>query len=236
MGPVTHHWLDSTHVTFGVLTVGVHNQRWKAEASVFNGREPDESRVDLDLGAFDSIAARLTYLPTERLALQVSAARLHEAWTDFPFPDQPPATRVTASAVYHRPLGASGLWATTVAFGANHARETVSGGVLEATTGAALLESSIKFSDRHTVFGRGETGGMPAHHLHAHEYSGSVVSIGKVQLGYVRHLGATKGVRPGIGGTVSLSFLPAELAPRYSGRTAPGFGLFFSLQAARHQM
>ena len=79
---MTHHWLDSTHVTFGVITVGVHDQRWKVEFSAFNGREPDESRVDLDLGSFDSIAGRLSFLPTERLSLQVSAARLREASTD----------------------------------------------------------------------------------------------------------------------------------------------------------
>ena len=77
---------------------------------------------------------------------------------------------------------------------------------------------------------------MPAHHLHAHEYSTSVFAIGKVQLGYVRHLRAMKGVQPGVGGTFSVSFLPPALAPRYSGRTAPGFAVFFSLHAARHQM
>lgn len=236
IGPVTHHWLDSTHVTFGVVTVGVHNQRWKAETSIFNGREPDESRADLDLGAFDSVAARLSFLPTERLALQLSAGRLREALSDFPFPDQDPATRVTASAVYHMPFGTTGIWATTLAFGTNHSRATVSGGILDATTVASLLESSITFSDRHTVFGRGEVGGMPAHHLHAHEYSTSVFAIGKVQLGYVRHLNAMRGLQPGIGGTVSLSFLPPALAPRYSGRTAPSVGVFFSLQAAKHRM
>jgi hypothetical protein len=63
-----------------------------------------------------------------------------------------------------------------------------------------------------------------------------VFIVGKVQAGYVRHLRATKGVVPGIGGTVSVSLLPPELAPRYSGRAAPGLAVFFSLQAARHQM
>ena len=236
IGPVTHHWLDSTHVAFGVVTIGAHNQRWKIEASTFNGREPDESRVDLDLSTFDSVAARLSFLPTDRLALQVSAARLREAWTDFPFPAQDPATRLTASAVYHRPLGAAGIWATTGAFGTNHAREKVPSGLLDATTAAGLLESSVTFSDRHTLFGRGEIGGMPAHHLHAHEYSASVFAIGKAQLGYVRHLRAVRGVQPGIGGMFAVSFLPVALAPRYSGRTAPSFGVFFSLQAARHEM
>jgi len=233
---VTHHWLDSTHVTFGLVTGGVYNQRWKAEMSVFNGREPDQSRVDVDLGALDSVAARLSFLPTDRLALQVSAARLHDATTNFPFRSQEPVTRVTVSALYHVPVGPRGIWATTLAYGANHAREIVSAGVLDATTVGALLESSVTLSDRHTVFGRGEVGGMPAHHLHAHEYSTSVFAVGKVQVGYVRHLRATRGLVPGIGGSVSMSLLSRELAPRYSGRAAPSVAVFFALQAARHQM
>ena len=234
--PVTHHWLDATHVAFGVITVSVHNQRWKVEASTFNGREPDERRVDLDLGGFDSVAGRLSFLPTERLVLQVSAARLRDAGTDFPFPSQDPATRGTASAVYHVPLGASGIWATTLAYGANHARERVSGDVLDAVSHGALLESSVTISGRHTLFARGEVGGMPAHHLHALEYATSVFAVGKVQVGYVRHLSARRGLVPEIGGLAAVSFLPPELTPRYSGRTARSFGVFFSLQAARHQM
>jgi hypothetical protein len=235
IGPVSHHWLESTS-TFGVLTLGVHNQRWKVETSVFNGREPDDSRVDLDLGAFDSVAARVSFLPTERLAVQLSAARLRSAWTDFPFADQDAATRFTASAMYHQPFGGTGIWATTLAVGTDHARERVALGVLDATSAAALLESSVTVAQRDTVFGRVEVGGMPAHHLHAHEFSLQVVTIAKVQVGYVRHIRSIKGLQPGVGATFSLSFLPPTLAPRYSGRTAPSGGLFLSLQAARHQM
>jgi hypothetical protein len=235
-GPITHHWLDSTHATFGLITGGVHNQRWKAEISVFNGREPDESRVDIDLGAFDSFAARLSFLATERLALQVSAGRLRESRTHFNFQSRQPVMRTTASASYHVPLRAEGIWATTLAFGSNHARDAVSGGTLDATTAAALLESSVTLSNRHTVFGRGELAGMPAHHLHAFEYPTSVFAVGKIQLGYVRHLDATRGVVPGIGGAVAVSLLPSRLAPHYSGRVAPGISLFFTLQAARHRM
>ena len=47
---------------------------------------------------------------------------------------------------------------------------------------------------------------------------------------------AARGLVPGIGGSVSLSVLSPELAPRYYGRVAPGFAVFFSLQAARHRM
>jgi hypothetical protein len=138
--------------------------------------------------------------------------------------------------MYYHPIGTNGLWATTLAYGLNHSSEIVSGGPFEATTGGGLLESSITLSARHTFFGRGEIGGMPGHHLHAIEYSRSVFIVGKLQFGYVRHLGAAKGLTPGIGGTVALSLVPSELAPRYGGRTAPTFGVFFSLQAARHEM
>jgi hypothetical protein len=235
IGPITHHWLDSTDVTFGLITVGLHNQRWKTEVSIFNGREPDESRVDLDLGAFDSFAARVSFLPTERLALQVSAGHLREAGTHFNFRSDQPVTRITASAAYHVPLGTAGIWATTLAVGASRARELVFPETLNITTTAAVLESSVT-SSRHTVFGRGELAGMPAHHLHAFEYPTAVFTIGKAQVGYVRHLRSTRGVVPGIGGSAGISVVPPELAPYYSGRVAPSFTVFFSLQAARHQM
>ena len=235
-GPLTHHWLDGTHVSFGVMTLGVHNQRWKVETSAFNGREPDEGRTALDLGAFDSAAARLSFLPTEGWALQVSGATLRSARTDFIGQPRRPVVRVTASATYHRTIGTSGIWATTLAYGQNHATENTPLAVLDATTAAGLVESSVTVSDRHTLFGRGEIVDMPAHHLHAHEYGASVFAVGKVQLGYVRHLAVRKGVRPGIGGAMSISLVPPQLAPRYAGSTVPGFSLFFNLQPARHRM
>ena len=169
VGPISHHWLESTS-TFGVVTLGVHNQRWKAEASVFNGREPDDSRVDFDFGGFDSVAARVSFLPTERMAIQVSGARLRSAWTDFPFEIRmPPPDSLRRRFITGR-LGWRHLGDES-ALGTNHARERVALGFLDATSAAALVESSATFSERHSVFGRVEVGGMPAHHLHAHEFS-----------------------------------------------------------------
>ena len=236
VGPVTHHWLDATHVAFGVVTAGVNNQRWKAELSAFNGRAADDGRVALDLGALDSVAGRVSFLPGARLALQVSAARLRDATTEFPARAPDPVVRVTGSAVYHVPVGATGIWATTLAYGVNHARDVVSGTALETTTSAVLLETSVTVSERHTVFGRGEVAAMPAHHLHAHEYARSVLTVGKLQMGYVRHRRAARGIVPGIGGAVSLSVLAPELAPRYSGRVVPGFTVFLSLRPSPHAM
>jgi hypothetical protein len=38
--PISHHWLDSTHITWGVLTAGATKEQWKLEASRYHGREP----------------------------------------------------------------------------------------------------------------------------------------------------------------------------------------------------
>ena len=59
LSPIAHHWLDATHITFGVVTAGVYDAKSKAEMSVFNGREPDERRYDFDFAALDSVAGRV---------------------------------------------------------------------------------------------------------------------------------------------------------------------------------
>ena len=65
MSPLAHHTLDSTHVAFGVVTAAVDHGAWTFEASVFNGREPDEDRWDFDFGALDSFSGRLWFRPVE---------------------------------------------------------------------------------------------------------------------------------------------------------------------------
>jgi len=46
--PITHHWLDSTHITYGVITLGYILNNLKFEASAFNGRESDQFSGDLN--------------------------------------------------------------------------------------------------------------------------------------------------------------------------------------------
>src|SRR5207237_10932632 len=70
--PITHHWLDSTHISFGVATLGATYDKFQLEGSYFNGREPDEDRWDIDTIHLDSYAGRLTYNPTPNWSLQVS--------------------------------------------------------------------------------------------------------------------------------------------------------------------
>ena len=61
--PISHHWLDSTHITFGVLTAGLVRERFKVEVSRFNGREPDQHRWNSETAPLDSTSARLSWNP-----------------------------------------------------------------------------------------------------------------------------------------------------------------------------
>src|SRR5262245_35896259 len=157
LAPITHHWMDSTHVTFGVVTGGVYGRRWKAEASLFNGREPDDDRTDFDFGPLDSVSGRFWYLPTPQLALQASIGRLTDAE---PAEDSTPATnltRTTASATYHRPFRSDDLWATTVGWGLNAEPDYASN--------ALLIETAVMFGQRNTWYGRFEIVGKSAQDL-----------------------------------------------------------------------
>ncbi|MBM3819335.1 MAG: hypothetical protein FJ029_15125 [Actinobacteria bacterium] len=227
LAPIGHHWLDATHITYGLVTAGVYDRRWKAEASVFNGREPDEDRADLDLAPLDSFSGRLWYLPTERLALQVSAGRLEEAEAAHGSGPRVDVMRATSSATYHIPLGPGGYWATTAGWGVN----SESG---EATH-ALVAETMASLDGANTWFGRLEIAGKAAHDLHVHE-SDDVFTVGKLQGGYVRYLNTRSGLQPGFGLTVSASLVPAALENRYGGRVVPGIGLFFTVRPAPHSM
>ena len=56
--PLSHHIFDSTHIGFGVATLGLDRGPIAIEGSVFRGREPDEHRYDFDFGELDSWSAR----------------------------------------------------------------------------------------------------------------------------------------------------------------------------------
>lgn len=235
VAPITHHWIDATHITFGLVTAGIYDDRWKAEVSVFNGREPDENRADLDLGALDSVSGRLTFVPSENLVLQVSAGHLEEAEAEFPPEPRADVDRLTSSATYHRRVGA-GLSATTLAYGVNSGVEVVPGARVGLVTHAILLESSLTVSGGHTWFARAEVVGKPGEDLHVHEDPLRIFVVSKLQAGYERALKSWRNLVPGVGGSFSLSIVPEGLESRYSGRFSPGYVVYVSLRPRSHMM
>lgn len=120
--PLGHHLQDSTHISHGVVTTGFAlrtgaTSNLKLEGSAFNGREPDEDRVDLDLNALDSFSGRVTFDPSNNWSAQYSYAHLvHPEATELTN-----INRQTASVSYNRPLLAwHGNWSSTLLWGRNH--------------------------------------------------------------------------------------------------------------------
>jgi hypothetical protein len=202
--PITHHWLDSTHIAFGVLTAGLVVGNVKIEGSRFNGREPDEHRYDIETGALDSTALRLSWNPTPELSLQGS-------WGRFISPEQlepeENQTRWSASAMYTRRFGQDGWWSTTLAWGRRSAEHD--------QLDAFVLESAAGFGPW-TAFGRAErieTNEL----LQVGGHHGPVFNVGKVSIGGIHDFRLAPNVRLGFGALYALNFVPDQLEALYEG-------------------
>jgi hypothetical protein len=202
--PISHHWLDSTHVSFGVVTAGLVAGDVKLEASRFNAREPDQHRFGIETGPLDSTALRLSWNPSPSLSLQASWARLRSPEQLDPGEDQ---TRWSASALYTHRLGDRVRWSTTLAWG----RRSGHGGALD----AFLIESAVERGGW-TLFGRAERTENdeldPAAGLHGPAYR-----VGKVSLGAVREFRAAPHLRLGLGGLWAFNSVPSAIEPSYGG-------------------
>jgi hypothetical protein len=213
--PISHHWLDSTHITYGVLTAGYVHGSWKVEVSRYTGREPDETRFDLDHPKFDSTAVRLSWNPTRTLALQASYADAKSVEQLEPEVDQ---KKWSLSAIYTRKVGAKGWWSTTAAWGRRSD--------FRADLDAWILESAFQPNDAWTLFGRAElteNNELEGHgHGHGAGPHGPAYTVGKVSLGAIRDFRVHKHVKLGLGGLYSWNRVPAALAHEYGGRSPEG--------------
>jgi hypothetical protein len=211
LAPLGHHWLDSTHVSFGVLTLGITSRLVKIEGSWFNGREPDERRWDVDLRRPDSWSARLWLAPAEGVVAQISYAHMpsphssghHHGGMD----------RATASLTHHLALSGGGHAATLLAWGLNRAGTSQN---------AVLAESTLALDGANVVFARGEYVRKSGHELvlPAPLDDGAYDILG-VAAGYLRNFGPVAGLLPGIGLRLSGAYVPSSLGPAYGGRRFP---------------
>jgi hypothetical protein len=217
--PITHHWLDSTHITYGVATAGVVLDRWKLEASAFNGREPDQNRWNINSPKFDSASGRITFNPTANWSFQTSYGYLKS-------PEQlTPATherRVTASAIFNMPFGDNN-WATTFAWGR---KMDDPGQDLD----GFLLESAVNFAETHTVFARAERVSEDELFEAPSPLAGRAFTVNKLSLGYIYDIPVIEHLKLGIGGLGSIYGLPSEIRPAYGGGTPLSFMAFMRLK------
>src|SRR5665213_1265950 len=202
--PLSHHWLDSTHISYGVVTAGYSLDSVKLEASAFNGREPDQHRYQVQVRGLDSYSARLSWNPLPDLALQVSSGRLASPEQLEP---QISVRRTTASVSYNhlRPML---QWQTTLAWGRNAPQPG-------AASQAWLLESALRWAGAHTFFGRAERVGKDELFTPGQPLFGPTYTINALSLGYIYDFTQLGPVRLGLGGLGTVYRYPSLLAGAY---------------------
>ena len=228
VAPITHHWFDSTHVTYGVVTAGfVVSPKAKFEGSVFRGREPDQQRWGLERPGLDSFAFRLSANPMSRLAVQVSAALLEDAEQLHPRAD---VSRLTASAMY------AGEWRGvsvdgTVAWGRNKRSTTtipVPGGfyIYPSAVAQAVLGEATMQRGAHAVVVRAERALKDELFPLTDPWHSTLFPVSRFTAGYAFRIAATRYLDAQLGAAVAWNHVDGTLHMAYGGH--PRSGLFFA--------
>jgi hypothetical protein len=222
--PIGHHWQDSTHITFGVATLGAQWRNVKLEGSIFTGREPDEDRYDFDRPRFDSYSGRLSWNPTRNLSLQVSYGYIKSPEELHP---ETKIHRTTASAIYNLPLGQDTNWSNTFVWGQNNATE-------EGKTQSFLIESNYQRGPD-TVYFRWERVQKSGHELVLKPFDESeIFPVSGYSIGYVRDVSHGKGIDIGLGTQFTINDRPDTLERYYGDDLGYAFQFFLRIRPSLH--
>jgi hypothetical protein len=224
--PISHHWQDSTHITFGVATAGLQWKDVKIEGSIFTGREPNENRYNFDKPRFDSYSGRVSWNPTANLALQVSHGYIKSPEELEPDLKQ---HRTIASAIYNLPLGPDVNWASSFVWGQNDTTH-------EGKSQSFLIETNFQRGPN-TVYVRWERVEKSGHELVLSRADlERIFPIGGYTVGFVHDFVHNKGIDVGLGAQFTLNDMPDRLE-RYYGTDLPySVQVFLRIRPSRHGM
>ena len=203
--PLSHHWQDSTHIVYDVVTAGVAFNKMKLEASGFHGAEPGENRWTVRAGAIDSWAGRLWFFPTSNWAAQVSVGRIAHPEA-LEAGDQ---VRATASLHYSRAV-AGGSWSSSFIWGRNHNTAT------RRDSNSYLAETVFPVTRKDFVTGRVER-------VEKDELGDGVIhTIGAYTVGYTRDVNLFQWIETGVGANFNWYSVPDAIKPVYGNHPVGG--------------
>lgn len=206
--PLGHHWEDSTHIAYNVITVG-GGWRWIAlEGSAFRGREPDENRWDIDGGKIDSAALRGRFFFGSGWSGEISHGFLKQPETLVPGNTHRTTAALEYGAEGDRPFAVTLLWGRNVE---SHG-----------TSDAYLLEVAYQLTSTDQIYGRAELVQKDSALLETKQISDdldgggeNLVRIGAFTAGYVRDFNLISGLRTGVGVDATAYIFPSSLKPVY---------------------
>lgn len=222
--PLGHHWQDATHITFGTGTFGVRYKNFKAEGSVFTGREPDEERYGFDQARFDSYSYRLSYNPAKNWALQFSQGYIKSPEAPEPGED---VTRTTASVLYAKKLKQGRHISAAAIWGLNDK------GVAHKEN-SFLLEGNYQFS-KNAFYSRYEYVQKSKEELDlGEEYPHRNFNVHSFTGGYNSRLASFKQIDLAAGTQFTIYGVDRGLQPLY-GKTPVSFQVYLQLRPSLHK-
>ena len=223
LAPLGHHWQDATHITYGVLTAGLYSRAWKVEGSVFNGREPNENRWNLDLRRLDSYSGRVTFNPLREWSFSgwygylASPEGLH--------PEES-VHRYGVSSLHSGRGLRGGQWNSTLLVSANNH--------VGHKQGSALGETNLEIGTRNSLFARAEIVRKSAEDLVLPGVDPErQFDIKSFVLGYMREIQPIRGGTIGIGGRMSVNFIPDAVGQFYGTRAPKGIDVYVRIRPKR---
>jgi hypothetical protein len=203
--PLAHHWQDSTHISYNVVTTALTYKKLRWETSGFHGAEPGENRWIVTSGAMDSWATRVSVLPNKHWMAQFSAGRIAH-------PEALQAgdvVRTTASVHYSKAIR-GGDWSSSLIWGRNHDTVTKHNG------NGYTLESVLPFSRKNSLTGRAELVDKDELFPTSPELEGQTFRIGAYTVGYSREIKTSiRFLQTALGTNATLYSLPATIKPFY---------------------
>ncbi len=217
--PISHHWFDSTHISFGVITLGlVYNEQWKFEGSVFNGHEPGENRYEIGPIALNSESGRISYNPGRDWSLGASYG--FSELTGSPVPRRWRAPAYRRAYISHQFANGDSI-ATAAYFGQNIAPGN------QAPSNAWLGEATY-FHARDSIFARFER--VDKDELY-NVPSGNY-TINKLVFGDVHTFCKRDQLDYGVGAYAGVYSFPSSLIAYY-GRNPITLGVFLRLRPGK---
>lgn len=218
--PLSHHWQDATHITFGVATVGYVYDKVKFEVSAFNGTEPDENRWDIDKPRLNSFSGRLSFNPNKNWAFQISHGYLKNP--ERAEPDLKILRRTTASAIYNKKFGDDRNLASSFIWGQNRAEGERSN--------SFLFEADYQFQ-KNAIFSRIEQVQKNSHELVLPvPHPEGNLWVSSYSIGYLREFYRGGGLDFGLGGQITFNHNPQSLVKYYGATNHQGYQIFFRIR------
>jgi hypothetical protein len=213
---LAHHWQDSTHIANNLVTAGLSWSKVRIEASGFRGKEPNENRWNIDMGAMDSWSTRLSIFPVKNWSAQFSGGHLTRP-EQFHLDD---VNRITASVHHVLPRTNGNYWASSFIWARNYKT------IAEQATQAITAETVIPFGRNNFITGRFEWSQRDelfdydhdlAHEIH--DQTGKhAFNVSAMTLGYTRDIALLRNVQTGVGANLTAYGIDSALKPYYGDR------------------